>query len=154
MRDWVTAYIGLGANLGDTRAAVQEAIHNIGNMPQVELAAQSSLFGSAPVDAGGPDYVNAVVQVRTRLNAMALLDQLQALEQQAGRTRPYFNAPRTLDLDLLLYGEARIVSDTLTLPHPRMWERAFVLRPLSQIAPERVTENMLRDTSAQAIREI
>ena len=123
-------------------------------MPQVELAAQSSLFGSAPVDAGGPDYVNAVVQVRTRLNAMALLDQLQALEQQAGRTRPYFNAPRTLDLDLLLYGEARIVSDTLTLPHPRMWERAFVLRPLSQIAPERVTENMLRDTSAQAIREI
>ena len=154
MRDWVTAYIGLGANLGDARVAVLDAMRDIAQLPETEPQAQSTLFGSAPLDAGGPDYVNAVMAVRTRLNAMALLAQLQALELQAGRLRPYVNAPRTLDLDLLLYGEACIVSESLTVPHPRMWERAFVLRPLLQIAPERVSDNALRAISAQAIWDI
>lgn len=154
MREWVTAYIGLGANLGDARAAVQDAIVAIGAMPDTVLVARSALFGSAPVDAGGPDYVNAVVSVRTRLTAPDLLAGLQALELQAGRVRPYVNAPRTLDLDLLLFGEATMQSPTLTLPHPRMWERTFVLRPLSQIAPERVTDNRLERVAMQAVWEI
>lgn len=154
MRDWVTAYIGLGANLGDARTAVHGAMRDIAQLPQTELLAQSPLFGSAPLDAGGPDYVNAVVSVRTRLNPMDLLAQLQALEQRAGRARPYINAPRTLDLDLLLFGEACIVSKNLTVPHPRMFERAFVLRPLSQLAPERVSDNRLTELAGQQVWEI
>lgn len=154
MRDWVTAYIGLGANLGDARTAVRDAMRDIAQLPQTALLAQSPLFGSAPLDAGGPDYVNAVVSVRTRLNPMALLAQLQALEQRAGRARPYINAPRTLDLDLLLFGEACIVSKNLTVPHPRMFERAFVLQPLSLIAPEWVTNNWLTELSGQQVWEI
>lgn len=154
MRDWVDAYIGLGGNLGDARVAVQGAIHSIAALPGVELVAQSSLFGSAPVDAGGPDYVNAVVKVRSGLNAMALLEQLQTLELQAGRTRPYINAPRTLDLDLLLYGDAHIMSARLTVPHPRMLQRAFVLHPLAQIAPHRVDAAVLQAVSEQQVWKI
>jgi 2-amino-4-hydroxy-6-hydroxymethyldihydropteridine diphosphokinase len=150
MHDAVDAYIGLGANLGEARATVLDTISRIAALPEVALIAQSSLFGSTPVDAGGPDYVNAVVHVRTPLNAMVLLDQLQSLEQQAGRTRPYTNAPRTLDLDLLLYGGARIASARMTVPHPRMFQRAFVLRPLAQIAPELVTAEQLQSVADQA----
>lgn len=154
MREWVDAYIGLGANLGDAGAAVQQAVRDIATLPGIELKAQSALFGSAPVDAGGPDYVNAVVAVRTRLNAMALLHQLQMLEQHAGRTRIYVNAPRTLDLDLLRYGDAQIASATLTVPHPRMLQRAFVLRPLAQIAPEKVSAEALLAVAEQRVWEI
>lgn len=154
MRDWVSAYIGLGANLGDARAAVQDAIRGIAALRDVEVTAQSSLYGSAPVDAGGPDYVNAVIAVRTRLNAMALLHQLQMLEQNAGRTRTYVNAPRTLDLDLLLYGDGCIASTVLTSPHPRMHLRAFVLRPLAQIAPERVGAAALQSVADQRVWEL
>ena len=148
------AYIGLGANLGDAEAAVRAAAAAIGAEPGVEAVRCSSLYRSAPVDADGPDYVNAVLAVDTVLDAPALLARLQALEQGAGRQRPYRHAPRTLDLDLLLYGGARIDSPALTVPHPRAHERAFVLLPLAEIAPDRVAARDLAAVSGQAIRRI
>lgn len=134
--DVVLATIGLGANLGSAVHTLQAAIDALGATPGIQIVAVSSFYGSAPVDSSGPDYVNAVLQVHTTLNAFDLLAQLQATEQLAGRTRPYRNAPRTLDLDLLLYGDARLATETLTVPHPRMQERAFVLQPLAEIAPQ------------------
>ena len=128
-------FVGLGANLGDAAACVREALALLGALPQTECVAVSPLYRSAPVDAGGPDYVNAVAELRTELAPAALLAQLQALERRFGRTRPYRHAPRTLDLDLLRFGERRIVSPELTLPHPRMDARAFVLAPLAVLAP-------------------
>ncbi len=133
------AFIGLGANLGDARAAVVEAIARIASLPQTRLVRQSSLYQSVPVDAGGDDYVNAVVEIATALAPLPLLRELQQLEQQAGRQRPYRNAPRTLDLDILLYGDMQLDSPDLTLPHPRLWERGFVVLPLAEIAPARVS---------------
>lgn len=131
----VIAYIGIGANLGDARARVEQAIQSLATLPQSRLSGQSSLFQSAPVDAQGEDFINAVACIETQLPAQQLLEQLQALEDAAGRERPYPNAPRTLDLDLLLYGQHRIATDSLTVPHPRMTQRAFVLIPLLQIDP-------------------
>lgn len=128
-------YIGIGANLGDAREQVERAIARIGDLPSSSLTAQSSLFRTAPVDAGGEDYINAVVKLETSLTAPALLDHLQAIEKDFGRERPYVNAPRTMDLDLLLYGQKTMKSDKLTVPHPRMTQRAFVLIPLLQIDP-------------------
>jgi 2-amino-4-hydroxy-6-hydroxymethyldihydropteridine diphosphokinase len=139
--DPVTAYIGIGANLGDARAQVQRAILQLGKLPDTSLATQSSLFCTAPVDAGGDDYINAVACVKTRLSAHALLQGLQQIEQSFGRQRPYPNAPRTLDLDLLLYGQSTFADDVLTVPHPRMTQRAFVLIPLLQIDPFIVIPN-------------
>jgi 2-amino-4-hydroxy-6-hydroxymethyldihydropteridine diphosphokinase len=153
-RQPVTAFIGLGANLGDAAQAVRSAIDAIGRLPQTILTHASSLYRSAPLDAGGPDYVNAVVAVETRLNAPDLLAQLQSIEQGAGRTRPYRNAPRTLDLDLLLFGDATVSSARLALPHPRMLDRAFVLMPLAQIAPERVPAAALAALASQVITRI
>lgn len=132
----VTAYIALGANLGDRLEALKQALQGLRRMPGSCAVRASRAYRSAPVDAGGPDYLNAVVQLSTTLTAPDLLLALQALENAAGRQRPYRNAPRTLDLDLLLYGDGRIESASLCVPHPRMQERAFVLRPLSELAPE------------------
>lgn len=131
----VRASIGIGANLGDAAAQVSQAIAAIAALPHTQMLAQSSLFASAPLDADGNDYVNAVVQVDTGLTAPALLLALQTLELQAGRERAYRNAPRTLDLDLLLFGQQIIATPELTVPHPRMTGRAFVLIPLLQIDP-------------------
>ena len=136
MREPVTAFVGLGANLGDRAAAVRSAIERIGQLPHTRVIRASSLHETAPHEASGPDFINAVVQAETRLDAMELLAQLQRIENDFGRERPYRNAPRTLDLDLLLYGSARIDSKTLTVPHPRMMEREFVLVPLREIAPD------------------
>ncbi len=151
MRSEVTAYIGLGANLGDARTTLMEAISNIAALPCCELMRQSSLYGTAPLESSGPDYVNAVVEIRTKLTAPALLGHLQVLEIRAGRERPYRNAPRTLDLDVLMFGDASIQSPALTVPHPRMALRAFVLMPLAEIAPHRVTESQMRAVQAQSI---
>ncbi len=129
-------FVGLGANLGDAVAAVRAAIDALAEIDGCSVVARSSLYRSAPVDASGSDFINAVVQLRTRLRPMALLQALQAIEERFGRERPYRNAPRTLDLDLLRYGERRIVTPQLTVPHPRMHERAFVLAPLAEIAPD------------------
>ena len=147
----VTAYIALGANLGDRHAALQQALQALRAMAGSGALRSSRFYRSAPVDAGGPDYLNAVAQLTTPLTAPDLLRALQALENAAGRQRPYRNAPRTLDLDLLLYGDARIDSAQLSVPHPRMWERAFVLVPLSELAPQCVPEAALAAVAAQAI---
>ncbi|WP_395823612.1 2-amino-4-hydroxy-6-hydroxymethyldihydropteridine diphosphokinase [Collimonas sp.] len=137
--DWLTdpvpVYIGIGANLGDARGQVQRAIRQLAELPDTSLSAQSSLFRTAPLDAGGDDYINAVACLATHLGAHALLKELQRIEQDFGRERPYPNAPRTLDLDLLLYGQSSIADDALIVPHPRMTQRAFVLTPLLQIDP-------------------
>jgi 2-amino-4-hydroxy-6-hydroxymethyldihydropteridine diphosphokinase len=154
VREDVTACVGIGANLGDARVAVQRAIDDLGRLPATRLVARSSLYRSAPVEASGPDYVNAVAAVETRLTAPDLLAHLQALEQRAGRERPWRHAPRTLDLDLLLYGAARIESATLTVPHPRWQERAFVLVPLSEIAPGLVSPAALAAVTSQVIARI
>jgi 2-amino-4-hydroxy-6-hydroxymethyldihydropteridine diphosphokinase len=147
----VSVFIGLGANLGDPRNAVTEAIQAIAALPQLSLIRQSSLYGSAPVDAGGSDYVNAVVEVHTALDAHALLAQLQSIEDAAGRARPYRNAPRTLDLDILLYGQQAVHDEVLVIPHPRMEQRAFVLRPLAEIAPALVTAAQLQAVAEQSV---
>jgi 2-amino-4-hydroxy-6-hydroxymethyldihydropteridine diphosphokinase len=147
----VTAYIALGANLGDRHATLQQAMQALGAMAGSGAMRSSRFYRSAPVDAGGPDYLNAVAELTTALTAPDLLRALQALENAAGRQRPYRNAPRTLDLDLLLYGDARIDSAQLTVPHPRMWERAFVLVPLTELAPQCVPEAALAAVAAQAI---
>ena len=132
----VTAYIGLGANLGEPETALREALLAMAALPDSLLAATSSFYRTAPIDSSGPDYLNAVARLETGLEPLVLLAELQRIEQSHGRQRPYRNAPRTLDLDLLLYGEQRIDSATLTVPHPRMHERAFVVRPLAEIAPD------------------
>lgn len=129
------SYIGIGANLGNARATITQAIAALHALPDTRLTAQSALFRTAPVDADGDDYINAVAQLDTALDAHTLLHRLQALEAQFGRQRSYINAPRTLDLDLLLYGNDCIATPELTVPHPRMTMRAFVLTPLLQIDP-------------------
>jgi 2-amino-4-hydroxy-6-hydroxymethyldihydropteridine diphosphokinase len=151
MREPVTAFVGLGANLGEAQQALASALRALGKIQDTELIRSSRIYLSAPVDAGGPDYFNAVAELRTRLTAPGLLRALQAIEQAAGRERPYRNAPRTLDLDLLLYGDGRIASVALTVPHPRMRERAFVLLPLAELAPDRVSEADLQAVAAQRI---
>lgn len=150
----VVAYIGVGANLGDALETVRRAIADISELPAVQILSVSSLYRSAPVDASGPDYVNAVLAADTTLSAWDLLAKLQTLEQSAGRERPYRNAPRTLDLDLLLYGDAEIRTPELTVPHPRMWERAFVVMPLQEIARQRVTQSVLDGVQTQRIHRI
>ncbi len=150
----VLAYVALGANLGDPRAAVGDAIAALDRLSTTRLLRASSLYRSAPWEASGPDFINAVAAVETGLSALELLRALQALELDAGRERPYRNAPRTLDLDLLLYGDARIESAELTVPHPRLRERAFVLLPLAEIAPGLVGAAELRAVAEQAIERL
>jgi 2-amino-4-hydroxy-6-hydroxymethyldihydropteridine diphosphokinase len=151
MREPVTAFVGLGANLGEPQRALADALAALARLPDTRLMRSSRVYRSAPVDAGGPDFFNAVAQIETRLTAPGLLGQLQAIEDAAGRERPYRNAPRTLDLDLLLYGNARIASARLTVPHPRLRERAFVLLPLRELAPERVEARDLAAVAGQRI---
>ena len=129
-------FVGLGANLGDAVASVQAALAHLRLGPQTSLVASSALYRTAPLDAAGPDYINAVAELRSELEPLALLAQLQALELTFGRQRPYRHAPRTLDLDLLFHGERRLVGSVLTLPHPRAHQRAFVLAPLAELAPD------------------
>jgi 2-amino-4-hydroxy-6-hydroxymethyldihydropteridine diphosphokinase len=158
----VCAYVALGANLGNAVAALRQAVLALDGLPLTRVRQVSSLYKTAALDtasggearAPGPDYVNAVVAIETGLSAPALLEQLQALELLAGRERPYRNAPRTLDLDLLLYGCARIESAGLTVPHPRMAQRAFVLVPLAEIAPEKVSAGQLAAVGHQAIERL
>ena len=150
----VRAYIALGANLGDAQGTVRAAMDEVARLPQTQLVAASSLYRTAPVDSSGPDYINAVMAVDTGLTAAELLQAMQQIELQAGRERPYRNAPRTLDLDLLMYGELVQEDAALTLPHPRMFQRAFVLVPLHEIAPERVTAEQLEAVADQGIVRI
>jgi 2-amino-4-hydroxy-6-hydroxymethyldihydropteridine diphosphokinase len=134
------AFVGLGSNLAHPRRQIATAINALARLPRTRIVALSPNYATAPIacDVGQPDYVNAVVALRTSLPPRSLLRRLQAIERRQGRYRDATtprNAPRTLDLDLLLYGRRRIRLPQLTVPHPRMHERAFVLTPLLDIAP-------------------
>ena len=144
-------FVGLGANLGDRGEALLQALQAMAALPQTQLQAVSSLYSSAPVDATGPDYLNAVAQLQTDLPAQDFLEALQAIELAAGRERPYRNAPRTLDLDVLLWGGESINTPKLVVPHPRMYERAFVLKPLAELDSQRVLPAQLAAVADQRI---
>jgi 2-amino-4-hydroxy-6-hydroxymethyldihydropteridine diphosphokinase len=154
------AFVGVGANLGDAQATARAALQALGRLPQTQRLACSSLYRSAPVDATGPDYVNAVAELRTALPPHELLRCLQVIEQTFGRTRGARHAPRTLDLDLLLYGDRMQHDGELTLPHPRLHLRAFVLQPLAELDPMLTLPGLgalapwLRRASHQAIERI
>lgn len=158
----VKAYIAIGANLGQAQHSVQQAMQALGQLPLTQLLKCSSLYRTAPMasdpsqptSATGPDYINAVAAIATGLTAPDLLLHLQALELAAGRERPYPDAPRTLDLDILLYGSARMDSDQLVIPHPRMAQRAFVLVPLAEMAPALVSAAQLAAVAHQAIEKL
>lgn len=152
VRAEVTAFVALGANLGDAGQTLRDALRSMDRTPGIRLVKASSVYRTAPIESSGPDYLNAVAEVSTVLTAPALLVALQAIENAAGRERPYRNAPRTLDLDLLLYGDGHIDSPDLTVPHPRMWARAFVLVPLKEVSPLRVTDENLAAVGHQRIR--
>jgi 2-amino-4-hydroxy-6-hydroxymethyldihydropteridine diphosphokinase len=130
------AWIGLGANLGDRRGTIESAIDALRVLPRTRLTARSRLYRSPAWQASGPDYLNAVARLQTDLAPADLLHALQNIETRFGRLRPYPGAPRTLDLDLLLMHDRVLRTPELTLPHPRLHERAFVLRPLAELAPD------------------
>jgi 2-amino-4-hydroxy-6-hydroxymethyldihydropteridine diphosphokinase len=133
------AYVALGSNLGDREAHLRGALAGLAASPGIALAAVSRLYETEPLGPPQGPYLNAVAALDTAQDAHALLARLQQLERAAGRTRGAERlAPRTLDLDLLLYGDARIDEPALQLPHPRLHERAFVLVPLAELAPELV----------------
>jgi 2-amino-4-hydroxy-6-hydroxymethyldihydropteridine diphosphokinase len=133
----VTAYIGLGANLDDPTKQVRAGLQALAGLTDTRLAAVSSLYRTAPVGyVDQPDFINAVAQLETSLTPRGLLEALLAIEHQHGRVREFTNAPRTLDLDVLLYGDEAVTEPGLTIPHPRMHERAFVMVPLAEIAPD------------------
>jgi len=129
------AYIGLGGNLGDPAHTLQQGLTHLHAEPEIEVIQCSPFYRTKPVDATGPDFCNAVAKITTSLSAMQLLEKLLSTEQKFGRTRDSWHAPRTLDLDLLAYGELKLLSSQLTVPHPRAHERAFVLVPLCDIEP-------------------
>lgn len=133
-----TVYIGLGSNLAEPREQLKAALLSLARLPHSDLTLVSSFYGSSPV--GGPpdqpDYTNACACINTRLSPETLLDQLQAIERQHGRVRTVRWGPRTLDLDILLFGEYELNTERLSIPHPRLTERAFVLVPLLEIAPD------------------
>jgi 2-amino-4-hydroxy-6-hydroxymethyldihydropteridine diphosphokinase len=130
------AYVALGANLGDAEGTLRAVMRELGTLPGVRLLKSSSLYRTAPMGLKNqPDFINAAIVLETELDSHALLLTLFSIEQRFGRQRSIPNAPRTLDLDLLLHGDEVSDDSTLTLPHPRMHARAFVLAPLAEIAP-------------------
>lgn len=132
-----TAFIALGANLDHPELQVEAGIRELADLPQTRLVRRSSLYRSAPVGyRDQPDFVNAVAQIETGLKPRDLLEALLAIELRRGRVRDFPNAPRTLDLDIVLYGSLTLHEPGLTIPHPRMHQRAFVILPLAEIAPE------------------
>jgi len=139
------AFVALGSNLQSPQSQVAKAINELNALPQTHLVKASSLYKTAPVGYDNqPDFINAVAEIETALAAPALLTALLALEDAHGRERPFPNAPRVLDLDLLLYDDATIQTTALTLPHPRMYLRGFVMLPLAEIAPDVIIPNMGR----------
>lgn len=147
-----STFVGLGSNLDDPREQVLQALQALGKLPHTRVLARSSLYRSAPVGyLEQPDFINAVAQLETGLTPRALLDALLALEQQCGRTREFHNAPRTLDLDVLLYDGQQHHEHGLTIPHPQMHKRAFVLCPLLEIAPDCVIPGI--GAAADALRQ-
>lgn len=132
----IRAYVGLGANLGEPRRQLTEAIIAMSGLPETRLAGHSSFYRTGPVGfQNQPEFLNAVAALDTRLAPGVLLEGLQGIERRHRRERSFPNAPRTLDLDLLLFGDEQIARPGLTVPHPRMLERSFVMVPLAEIAP-------------------
>lgn len=132
-----TAFIGLGSNLEDPRSQLQRAFAELGELPDTRLVARSSLYRSAPLGyPDQPEFANAVAEITTALTPQALLQGLLQIEREHGRKRTFRNAPRTLDLDVLLYDDVQMHEHGLTIPHPQMHLRAFVLQPLLEIAPD------------------
>ena len=131
------AYVGIGSNLQEPEKQVRQAFDELDRLPHTRIVRKSSLYRTAPIGhETQPDFINAVAQLETGLPAERLLAELQGIEKRHGRERTFRNAPRTLDLDLLLFGESKLNLPQLTVPHPRMHERAFVLKPLLEIAPQ------------------
>ena len=156
-----TVFIGLGGNLDDPRGHILRALQALASLPHTRVLARSSLYRSAPIDyLQQPDFINAVAKLATALSPRALLDALLQLERECGRTREFRNAPRTLDLDVLLYDELQHHEHGLTIPHAQMHKRAFVLRPLLEIAPDCVIPGVgvaaaaLRDCANQQLEKI
>lgn len=145
------AYIGLGSNQGASLNLLQEAVWAIAALPTSRCLQVSSLYASKAAEgaANGPDFLNAVLRLETQLDAHTLLAHLQAIENAAGRERPWRHAPRTLDLDILLYGDMQIDTSALQVPHPRMAQRAFVLKPLWEISPNLVSNQQLLQIAEQ-----
>ena len=150
----VMACVALGANLGDAVVTVRQSLRDVAGLRGTQLIKASSLYRTAPFEAQGPDFINAVVLVQTQLSPFELLHALQALELQSGRERPYLNAPRTLDLDVIFYGDVVLETPELTLPHPRWQARAFVLLPLAEVWPERVSNALMGAVQDQAIEKL
>ena len=149
------AYVGIGSNLADPRAQVLKAFSELDRLPHTRVVKKSSLYRTAPMGhAQQPDFINAVAQLETGLPAERLLAELQELEARHGRERSFPNAPRTLDLDVLLYGDSQLHTPALTIPHPRMHERAFVLEPLLEIAPQLPFRTQLDACADQNIERI
>jgi 2-amino-4-hydroxy-6-hydroxymethyldihydropteridine diphosphokinase len=149
----VLACVALGANLGDAAAEVRQALRDLATLDGTRVVRASSLYRTAPYEALGPDFINAVALLDTQLSPLALLHALQRIEQAHGRERPYHNAPRTLDLDLIFHGDTQLATPELTLPHPRWQERAFVLVPLADVCPERVNAELLAAVRDQPIEK-
>jgi 2-amino-4-hydroxy-6-hydroxymethyldihydropteridine diphosphokinase len=157
----VTAYVALGANLEDPVVQVRAGLVALATLPHTQLLVQSSLYRTAPVGyADQPDFINAVAAVDTALSPRELLDALLAIELNHGRVRQFANAPRTLDLDVLLYDDVAVNETGLTIPHPRMHERAFVLAPLAEIAPlceipgHGLVKDLLRGLDTQGVTRL
>src|SRR5262245_21219717 len=145
------AYVGLGANIGEPRAQIDAAWGAIGRLPQTRAIARSGLYRTAPLGyENQPDFLNCVGKLDTTLEPHALLSNLQKIERDLGRVRAFRDAPRTIDLDLLLYGDEIVATHDLVVPHPRMHERAFVLRPLLELDPGSVIPN--RGCAADLLR--
>lgn len=143
MNEQHTCFIGLGSNLNDPLAQVRLALDELGQIEGCRLVATSSIYRSAPVGPQDqPDFINAVAQISTSLSPLALLDQLQRIEQDHQRVRDRHWGPRTLDLDILLYGQELIHCNRLDIPHPYLPERNFVLYPLAEIAPNLLIPDM------------
>jgi len=155
------AYVGLGANLAAPCQQLSAALDELAQLPRTRLTARSGLYRSAPLGhLEQPDFVNAVARLETELEPEALWAALQGIERAHGRARTFRDAPRTLDLDLLLYADARIETPALTVPHPRMHQRAFVLLPLTEIDPQALipghgsARSLLAACAGQAIERI
>lgn len=155
------AFVGLGSNLSDPRNQVLHAMRALGDLPQTKVLARSSLYRSAPIGyLQQPDFINTVAQLETALSPRTLLDALLALEHECGRTREFPNAPRIIDLDVLLYDDLQHHEHGLTIPHPQMHKRAFVLLPLLEVAPNCVipgvgaAAEMLRQCAYQQLEKI
>ncbi len=150
----VQACVAFGANLGDAQATVLQAIKDVGALATTQLQKASSLYVSAPHETVGPEFVNAVALYVTDLSPMQLLDALQHLERLAGRERSFPYAPRTLDLDIIFYGDVVVDTLRLTLPHPRWQARAFVVLPLAEISEGSVSEKRLAAVAHQNIHRL